>query len=167
MEIESWFDKYAETVYKNIFFMVKDHQIAEDLTQETFIKAFTRSKQFKGNAQVKTWILRIAYTTTMNYFRKKHPIAALFDLSISEKSAEDTFLKENDLEELYQAIAKLKLSYQQVIVLRKLQQLSVRETAAVLHWSESKVKMTLLRALKKLQELLKEQGGVSNEKYSG
>lgn len=159
MEIEAWFDKYADSVYRYIFFIVKDHEIAEDLTQETFIKVLTKSHQFIGNAQVKTWIFRIAYTTTMNYFRKKHPIAALFDFSISEKSAEESFIKQNDLDELYQAIAKLKLSYQQVIILRKLQQLSVKETADILHWSESKVKMTTLRALRVLQDILAEKGG--------
>ncbi|CAM5222279.1 RNA polymerase sigma (SigX) subunit OS=Ureibacillus acetophenoni OX=614649 GN=SAMN05877842_10421 PE=3 SV=1 [Ureibacillus acetophenoni] len=152
--IETWFEKYVELIYKYILFMVKDYQIAEDLTQETFIKAHIKSHQFKGNSELKTWLYRIAYTTTMNYFRKRHPIPTLFDSPIHVKSAEESFLEKNDLEELYQAISKLKLSYQQVIILCKIQQLTVKETATVLRWSESKVKMTTARALEKLQVIL-------------
>nr|WP_144923062.1 RNA polymerase sigma factor [Paenibacillus bovis] len=157
--IETWFEKYVEFIYKYIFFMVKDHQIAEDLTQETFIKAHIKSHQYKGNSELKTWLYRIAYTTTMNYFRKKHPIPTLFDSPIQVKSAEESFLEKSDLEELYQAISKLKLSYKQVILLRKIQQLSVKETASVLRWSESKVKMTTARAIEKLQKILDEGEG--------
>lgn len=157
--IETWFEKYVEFIYKYIFFMVKDHQIAEDLTQETFIKAHIKSHQYKGNSELKTWLYRIAYTTTMNYFRKKHPIPTLFDSPIQVKSAEESFLEKSDLEELYQAISKLKLSYKQVILLRKIQQLSVKETASVLRWSESKVKMTTARAIEKLQKMIDEGEG--------
>lgn len=164
--IEFWFEKYAEIIYKYIFFMVKDHQTAEDLTQETFIKAHMKANQFKGNSELKTWLYRIAYTTTMNHFRKKHPVITLFDSSLKEKSAEQHFIEENDLENLYHAISGLKISYKQVIILRKIQQLSIKETADVLHWSESKVKMTLSRALKKLQIVLDEQGGKNNEEIT-
>jgi len=164
--IETWFEKYVEVIYKYIFFMVKDHQIAEDLTQETFIKAHIKSHQYKGNSELKTWLYRIAYTNTMNYFRRKHPIPTLFDSHIHVKSAEESFFEKSDLEELYQAISKLKLSYKQVILLRKIQQLSVKETASVLRWSESKVKMTTARALEKLQKIIDEQGGMKNEESS-
>ncbi|MHA6252773.1 RNA polymerase sigma factor [Oceanobacillus sp. CAU 1775] len=167
--IESWFEKYAEPIYKYILFIVKDHQLAEDLTQETFIKAYMKAHQFKGKSELKTWLYRIAYTTTMSYFRKKHPLTILFDTPIKEnlkgKSAEQSFLEQQDLEELYQAISSLKFNYRQVIILRKVQQLSTKETGIVLHWSESKVKMTLLRALEKLQVVLDEQGGMSYEKF--
>ncbi|MCM3742431.1 RNA polymerase sigma factor [Oceanobacillus luteolus] len=164
--IETWFEKYVELIYKYIFFMVKDHQIAEDLTQETFIKAHIKSHQYKGNSELKTWLYRIAYTTTMNYFRKKHPIPTLFDSPIHVKSAEESFLEKSDLEELYRAISTLKLSYQQVIILRKIQQLSVKDTAAILRWSESKVKMTTARALEKLKLILGEKGGMEIEESS-
>ncbi|WP_405103890.1 RNA polymerase sigma factor [Oceanobacillus sp. FSL H7-0719] len=60
-------------------------------------------------------------------------------------------------------MSKLKLSYRQVVVLREMQQLSVKETSLVLNWSENKVKMTLSRALKKLEEILLKQGGEKSE----
>lgn len=163
METKAWFEEYAEEIYKYILFMVKDKGTAEDLTQETFIKAFIHSQKFTGDSAVKTWLYRIAYTTTMNHFRKKYPISTLFDSPISTKSAEETFLEQDDLKELYRAISNLKMSYQKVIILRKIQLLSVKETAAVLGWSESKVKMQLSRALVSLKDSIKKQGGINYE----
>jgi RNA polymerase sigma-70 factor, ECF subfamily len=65
-------------------------------------------------------------------------------------------------EKLYRTIQQLKPSYRHVIILRKLKEFSTEETALVLNWSESKVKMTLKRALVKLKnELIK--GGITSE----
>lgn len=164
MDADSWFEEHAEEIYKYILFMVKETGTAEDLTQETFIKAFLHSREFNGNSSVKTWLYRIAYTTTMNHFRKNHPIATLFDSPVNKKSAEETFLEQDDLRELYRAIATLKLSHQKVIILRKIQLLSVKETAGILGWSESKVKMQLSRALVKLKDSVEKQGGITYEK---
>lgn len=143
--------------------MVKNRGTAEDLTQDTFIKAFLHSGKFKGDSAVRTWLYRIAYTTTMNHFRKKHPVSTLFDSPINMKSAEAAFLEQDDLKELYRTISTLKMSHQKVIILRKIQLLSVKETAEVLGWSESKVKMQLSRALVSLKDSMKKQGGVNYE----
>lgn len=166
VKIELWFEEYAEPIYKYILFMVKNRQTAEDLTQETFIKAFIHSGKFKGHSEVKTWLYRIAYTTTMNFFRKKHPIASLFDSPIRVKSAEELFIEHHDVQELYETIATLKMSYQKVIILRKIQQFSVKETASVLGWSESKVKMQLSRGLQTLKRALHEKGGINHEPFT-
>lgn len=65
-------------------------------------------------------------------------------------------------EQLYKTIQQLKPTYRHVIILRKLKEFSTEETALVLNWSESKVKMTLKRALAELKnELVK--GGITNE----
>ncbi|WP_230200342.1 RNA polymerase sigma factor [Bacillus niameyensis] len=163
--MEIWFEQYADAVYKYILMIVKEHQLAEDLTQDTFIKAFTNANQFQEQSEVKTWLFRIAYTTTMNYFRKKHPIVMLFGAPIATKSLEDIVIEQEELRQLFKAISALKTSYQQVIVLRKVQQFTVKETAAVLGWSEGKVKMQLMRALKSLHQQMEEQGGMQDENY--
>ncbi len=158
MSAELWFEKYATSIYKYILLILKDPQLAEDLTQETFVKAFIHEKQFKGDSEVKTWLYRIAYTTTMNHFRKKHPIPALFNLASPVKSVEVTLIEYEEVKEVYEAITKLKMTYQQVIILRKVQQFSIEETSAILGWTEGKVKMQLLRALKSLRKILSEKG---------
>ena len=150
---EEWYEEYVDSIYKYILLMVKDTQLAEDLTQETFLKVFINQNNFKGNSKVKTWIYRIAYSITMNHFRKKHPITTLFDFVIPIKNTETIVIEQEDVSELFLAISKLKISYKQVIILNKIQQFSIKETASILGWSEGKVKMQLSRGLKALKKI--------------
>lgn len=153
MIFEEWYEEHVDSIYKYIFLIVKDAPLAEDLTQETFLKAFIKQHQFKGESAAKTWLYRIAYSTTMNHFRKKHPIPILFNFVIPTKNIETIFMEQEELNELFLAISKLKLTYQQVIILNKIQQFSIKETASILGWSEGKVKMQLCRGLKALQKI--------------
>lgn len=169
MSGESWFNEYVDAVYSYILMLVKDSHTAEDLTQETFIKVISNEHQFKGDSSVKTWIFRIAYTTTMNHFRKKNPLMYYFDVHVfdSERhttSAEETALLNSQQKQFYEALSRLKKSYQQVIILRKIQGFSTKEASAILNWSEGKVKMSLSRALQAFKKEL-EKGGFSIETF--
>ncbi len=157
-ELALWFDDYGESILTYILLMVRDYQQAEDLTQETFLKAFKHKQQFKQEASVKTWLFSIAHNVTKDYFRKKHPLQHYLGLTMVEKDYEplpEQILTMNfQTEQLYRAIQQLKPSYKHVIILRKLKEFSTAETALVLNWSESKVKMTLKRALVELKDEL-------------
>ncbi|MDM5332098.1 RNA polymerase sigma factor [Ureibacillus composti] len=165
-ELTEWFDQYGESVLTYILLMVRDYQQAEDLTQETFIKAYRHQQQFEHKSSVKTWLFSIAHNTTVDYFRKKHPIQHFLGLTIEEKDykplPEQIVAMNDQTEQLYRAIQQLKPSHRQVIILRKLKEFSTAETAYVLNWSESKVKMTLKRALEELKRKLI-QGGITDE----
>lgn len=165
-ELTDWFDEHGESVLTYILLMLKDYQQAEDLTQETFIKAYRHQKQFENKSSVKTWLFSIAHNVTKDYFRKKHPLQHYLGLTMEEKDCkpipEQIVAMKFQNEELYRAIQRLKPSYRHVIILRKLKELSTAETAIVLNWSESKVKMTLKRALGELKsELNREE--ITNE----
>ena len=164
--LTKWFDEYGQSVLSYILLMVRDYQQAEDLTQETFIKAYRHQHQFEQKSSVKTWLFSIAHNVTKDYFRKKHPLQHYLGLTMEEKDykpiPEQIVAMNFQIEQLYRAIQQLKPSYRHVIILRKLKEFSTAETALVLNWSESKVKMTLKRALVELEnELIK--GGVTNE----
>lgn len=165
-ELIEWFDKYGESILTYILLMVRDYQQAEDLAQETYIKAYRHQQQFKQKSSIKTWIFSIAHNVTKDYFRKKHPLQHYLGLTMEEKDykpiPEQIVAMNFQTEQLYKAIQLLKPSYKHVIILRKIKEFSTRETALILNWSESKVKMTLKRALVELKnELIK--GGFSNE----
>jgi len=165
-ELTEWFDSYGESLLTYILLMVRDYQQAEDLTQETFIKAYKHYQQFENKSSLKTWLFSIAHNVTKDYFRKKHPLQHYLGLTMEEKDykpiPEQIVVMNLQTEKLYNAIQQLKPSYRQVIILRKLKEFSTVETAFVLNWSESKVKMTLKRALVELKnELIK--GGVTDE----
>nr|WP_301107664.1 RNA polymerase sigma factor [Sporosarcina sp.] len=165
-----WFDEYGESILSYILLMVRDYQQAEDLTQETFLKAYKNHHSFENRSSVKTWLFSIAYNVTQDHFRKKHPLQYYLGLTMSEKDyrplPEQIAAMHDQTEQLYRTIQQLKPSYRHVIILRKLKEFSTAETADILRWSESKVKMTLKRALTELKaELVK--GGFSYERFIG
>lgn len=154
-DIDDIYEKYADFVYRYIFLLVQNKEIAEDLTQETFIKVFQNLNRFHQQSSLNTWIIQIAKNTTYDYFRKTKWTSlfsndhTMTDFLLSP-STEEKVLKKTELQTLYIALRKLKRDYQQVIILRKIYEFSTKETAIVLGWSDHKVKTKFARALKKL-----------------
>ncbi|UFU00639.1 RNA polymerase sigma factor [Radiobacillus kanasensis] len=159
--ILSWYDQYSVYLFKYVLKMVKDVQTAEDITQDTFIKAFNKMGMYEEIRHPKTWLFRIAHNLTVDYIRKQAPILLIKDFFFQEKdmgpSTESQVVIKESSKELYEAILKLKPSYREVIILRKIEGFSVQDTAQILKWSESKVKTTLLRALRTLEKQLSEE----------
>lgn len=153
---------YSDQVYRYIFLLVGDVQHAEDLTQETFIRALKSIDRFLGNASDKTWLFAIARNITIDFHRKRKVLVLLSDWIKDRVPSKDSLPEDivnlgEETEQVYTALKKLKRPYQDVIILRKLKEFSIIETAQVLNWSEGKVKSTQLRALEALKkELLKE-----------
>jgi RNA polymerase sigma-70 factor (ECF subfamily) len=167
-ELTKWFDEYGESILTYILLIVRDYQSAEDLTQETFIKAYKNQQKFEQKSTVKTWLFSIAFNVTKDYFRKKHPLQHYLGLTMAEKDhkpiPEQIVAMNDQTEQLYKSLQQLKPSYRHVIILRKLKEFSTAESALVLNWSESKVKMTLKRALAELKNELIE-GGFTYENF--
>ncbi|WP_427137597.1 RNA polymerase sigma factor [Psychrobacillus psychrodurans] len=167
-ELTKWIDEYGESILTYILLIVKDYQHAEDLTQETFIKAYKNQHKFEQKSTVKTWLFSIAFNVINDYFRKKHPLQHYLGITIAEKDykpiPEQIVVMNDQTEQLYRSIQQLKPSYRHVIILRKLKEFSTEESSIVLNWSESKVKMTLKRALVELKhELLN--GGFTYDNF--
>ncbi|TWT27226.1 RNA polymerase sigma factor [Planomicrobium sp. CPCC 101110] len=158
--LADWYDDHGEAVFTYIFMMVRDYQLAEDLTQETFVKAYRHFTQFQYQSSSRTWLFRIAQNTTKDHFRKKNPLTHYFNLPLTEPDSSplpSQLMEMGEQEEaLFYSLKKLKPTYRQVTTLRMLKEFSTKETAEILGWSESKVKSNLARALKELKtELVK------------
>ncbi|WP_246483828.1 RNA polymerase sigma factor [Heyndrickxia vini] len=161
MEIEEWYERYSDAIFKYILLMVKDYQLAEDLTHETFMKAYTKHQTFKQDASPKTWLFTIARNVTLDDLRKRKPIMLFKDVFNSKKdkqpSPEEIVQIKETSQELVKALGEIKTSYREVIILRKIKGFSIEETSKILNWSESKVKSTLFRAVPALEkQMLKE-----------
>lgn len=140
--------------------MIRDREQAKDLTQETFLRAIQNYDRYEIENE-RGWLLTIARNLTYDYVKKKKPFLIDMDFfktyQAPERSIEQTVILSESEKELYVALGKLKVPYRDVIILRKVNELSVKETAEILNWSESKVKVTLNRGLKALKnQLLKE-----------
>jgi RNA polymerase sigma-70 factor (ECF subfamily) len=164
--IIQWYEQYSDHLFKYIVKMVKDVHQAEDITQETFIRAYKAINLRSEINNPKLWLYRIAHNLTVDYIRKQAPIKLIRDyfvLQNNEPSTEEIIEIRENAKELYNALQNLKPSYREVIILRKIEGFSIRETANILNCSESKVKTKLFRALQALKNQLIKEGGVQDE----
>lgn len=161
-EIADWYDQHSKSVLTFILLIVKDYQQAEDLTHDTFVKAYLYYDSFNHHSSEKTWLFSIAHNLTIDFLRSRKPSLYFKELFISQKDnnslpEEIIKVKENSYE-LYKALGEIKDTYRKVIVLRKIQDFSIEDTAKILSWSESKVKSTLFRAIPVLRKQLIKEG---------
>ncbi|MFA9557600.1 RNA polymerase sigma factor [Evansella sp. AB-rgal1] len=167
VKIKEWYELYSNQIFRYIFVMIRDRQQARDLMQETFLNAFKHINDFRGDSNPRTWLYQIARNVTIDYQRKKRPITYFITTFSPVKSNEPTPQEilelGEDMDLLFQALSKMKPIYREVIILRKLKEFSIKETAEILGWKESRVKTMLHRGLNELrQEMLK--GGYSSER---
>jgi RNA polymerase sigma-70 factor (ECF subfamily) len=132
--------RHKSKVYTAIYLIVKDPYIAEDLLQDTFIKAITTIKTNRYNEEGKflPWIVRIAHNLAIDYFRKekRYPTVILEDgsnvfntLNFSEDSAESVQIKMETHEKLKEMIQKLPEQQKEVLLMRHYADMSFQEIA--------------------------------------
>jgi RNA polymerase sigma-70 factor (ECF subfamily) len=161
-------EAYYEMIYRLAIKMVNNPQDAEDILQETFIKAYRHLKNFDGRSSLSTWLYRIATNEALMFLRRQKPDTVSVDESLDTGEGEIeplqiidwSSLPEEELMSaearvyLDKAVGKLSPSLRVVFVLRDIQGLSTRETAEVLDISETAVKTRLSRARLQLREEL-------------
>lgn len=132
---------------------------AEDLTQEVFIRVLKNLPNFKSGNNLKTWIFSIAKHVAVDHYRKKRLISVFKDVFFTQLASKnkqpDEEFEITEMEQfVHEAISKLKPNYRSVIILRGINEFSIKETSEILQCSESKVKVDYHRALKDLKRKL-------------
>ncbi|MBL4710196.1 MAG: sigma-70 family RNA polymerase sigma factor [Flavobacteriales bacterium] len=153
----SLIDQHKNLVYSLVLRMVKNSQDAEELAQDTFVKAFKSIKQFKGDSKFSTWIYKIAYFTSINHLRKNKLLSSSIELSTIE-SQDSSVLEELDKEDqqqyLNKALSYLKPIDRTLISLFYLEELSIKEIEEITLFSQANIKVKLLRIRKQLNGIL-------------
>jgi len=160
--------RYENKVFRLAQHVTQNREDAEDVLQETFLKAYEHLDQFRGDAKFYTWIVRIAVNQAlMKLRRRKGDKAVSLDETID--TGEDTIVREiaswdEDPEQRFsreeigdildKAVESLEPIYRSVFVLRDIEDLSTEETAEALDLSVPAVKSRLLRARLQLREKL-------------
>lgn len=144
--------------------MIRNREIAEELVQEVYIKVLQSYHSFSHQSSEKTWLFSIARHTTIDWIRKQHrqkrrSLGTVGDVegeTIRDQSLlpDEIVTQRDEIRQIYKELQRCSLPQQQVIILRYIEQLSIAETAAILGWSESKVKTTQHRAIKALQQFM-------------
>ena len=158
---------YEKKIYNYCYRMTNNHEDAEDLAQEVFIKVYRNLNKFKGNSKFSTWIYRIAYNTCVDKYRKKRK-AKIFSLDyfndegvgnmqpVSDNPLpEDEVIQKERYERIQACIASLKPKYKTVIILRDIQNYSYEEIAEILQLPLGTVKSHINRARAALTDALK------------
>jgi RNA polymerase sigma-70 factor, ECF subfamily len=165
-DVKKIYQRYKEDIYKYLYYLTRNKELAEDLVQETFLQAFTSIHRFKGNSKVRTWLFQIAKFVYYNHSRKnkKEKISALeeIDFFINGKSPEHTYLEKEREQSIFRALASLSDPYKQVVILKLYNELSFREIGDVFEKSENWARVTFHRGKLKLLQLL-EKGGNFND----
>ncbi len=157
--------RYQERIYATVYHMTSNHEDANDLTQETFIKGFQALKSFKGDSSFYTWVYRIAVNKTINFLkqRKNRTHLSLNDIDFNAENDPDLVALVSDrtprrdigLSELQQKLnmAMLKLSepHRLVVTLHDVQGLSHEEIGNIMDCNIGTVRSRLFYARQQLQ----------------
>src|SRR3989441_3287814 len=160
--------RYQERIYATIYHMTSNNEDANDLTQETFIKAFQALKSFKGDSSFFTWVYRIAVNKTINFLkqRKNKTHLSLNDLDFNAEHDPDlvalisdkTPRREVNLielqEKLNSAMQKLSEIHRLVVTLHDVQGLSHEEISKIMDCNTGTVRSRLFYARQQLQAYL-------------
>ena len=160
--------RYQERIYATVYHMTSNHEDANDLAQEAFIKAFQALKSFKGGSSFYTWVYRIAVNKTINFLkqRRNRTQMSLDDLDFNAEHDPDlvalisdkTPRREASLSELQEklnaAMQKLSEPHRLVVVLHDVQGLSHEEIAKIMDCNIGTVRSRLFYARQQLQGYL-------------
>jgi RNA polymerase sigma factor (sigma-70 family) len=157
-------DFYWNEVYGFMLKRTENETDAEDITIETFSKAFDKLAAYNPEFQFNTWLIAIAKNVHIDILRKKKSSLFIeitdeedyqaYNIADTTPSAEDKLITEQNLSQLLQFIKELKPHYQEVIQLRYFQEMSYQEIANQLDEPLSNVKVKILRAKKLLAEII-------------
>jgi RNA polymerase sigma factor (sigma-70 family) len=161
--------RYQERVYATIYHMTSNHEDANDLTQETFVKAYKALNSFKGDSGFFTWVYRIAVNKTINFLKQKknrHNGFSLNDLDFNAEHDPDLVALVSDKnprrdmglaelqEKLNDAMQKLSDVHRLVVTLHDVQGLSHEEIGKIMDCNPGTVRSRLFYARQQLQGAL-------------
>src|SRR3989344_4019088 len=154
------YEQHSDAIYRHCYFRVYNKDLAEDLTQETFIKTWKYVTEGKESKNIKAFLYRVAVNLIIDHSRKKVTLV-MDDLKEKEASLrlysmESSMIDNFETKEIIAMLDVLDEKYRQVIVMRYIDQLSPPEIADVLKISTNAVSVKLNYALKKLREVIKE-----------
>ncbi len=155
-------ERYQDFVFTIVYRMVKVREEAEEVSQDTFIKAFESLSTFRGDSKFSSWLYSIAYRKALDRIRKnsKYQTSELIE-EITESNFESIenalqYLQEEERKKIIQeSILKLPEAEAAIITLYYFEEQSIKEIASITELSEDNIKIKLYRSRKKLFTLLK------------
>ncbi len=156
------YERYLADVYKFFFYRTGSQDQAEDLTEDTFFKAWRHLQRLKPEdaANFRMWLFRIARNTLIDHYRTQRdeaPLEALGEGPAEPSGVEERIVHMQDQERVAQALQRLPDRLRDVIIYRFLHNLSHEETARLMGLKPNHVRVLQYRALKQLRQFFSEE----------
>jgi len=156
--------RFQERIYATIYHMTANHEDANDLAQESFIKAYQALNSFKGDSSFFTWLYRIAFNSAISLKRRKRATVSLdaggpdggidpYDPSEYVKPGQALERMEGEVQ-LQEAMNRLSSEHREVLVLKDIEGMKYEEIAAILDVPIGTIRSRLHRARLELRDLL-------------
>jgi len=160
-EVEAFgllYEHYMPKIYRFVLLKVSHREEAEDLTHQVFLKAWESIEQYDFQGYpFGSWLYQIARNTVIDYYRKSHPQSSLeetaVDLVADTPSLEKGLDEKTSLESLVKVMEKLKDIERDVVIMRFIEDLTIREVAKIIGKSEGTTNVIQHRAIKNLKDL--------------
>lgn len=160
---------HQEAVFRLAYLIVGDPDDAEDVAQETFLRAWKHLRGFDATRPLRPWLLSIASNLSSNRRRSAGRYFAALTRAFRDEPApatvEDKSSEKSQADELWKAVQKLNMQDQQIVYLRYFLNLPIAEAAQVLQVAEGTIKSRLSRALEKLREIINHDFPLLQEGY--
>jgi len=160
-------ERYWDRLYRWLYQLTHDRHTAEDLTQETFLKAFAHLKRFRSGTNFAAWLFRIAHNNFANYYRARGRSGLGHGLQTMPQADEladrgagpvEEVLSKEALHELALAVNRVPIEFRAALLLRAEEGLSFRQIADILSLTEETARWRVFKARQKLLQLLKTAG---------
>lgn len=156
-DMEQIYEQYFETVYKYLFCLTGNSDIAEELTQETFYRAVKKIHTFKGECKISVWLCQIAKNLWYDECRKHQKTIKMneenfLETQVSNDVTEEKVVQNEEKMALYKKLQKLDEKTREVIYLRITGELSFKEIGTILNQTENWARVTFYRGKQKLKE---------------
>ncbi|MBI2268355.1 MAG: RNA polymerase sigma factor [Candidatus Blackburnbacteria bacterium] len=155
------YNLYFKKIYRYVYYSIYGHELSEDITQNTFLKAWKSLPSFtveKGTFQA--YIFMIARNLVTDYQRKRKEISleVIEDTTFSEEDLAEQISREQNKDMVQNVLSGLNGFEKQIVILRFFEELSFSEIARVIGKKEGALRVQIHRILKKLAERLKDYG---------
>lgn len=154
------YETYKNAIFLYLYRSTLNRHVAEDLTQDTFLKAFQSLSSFRGESSIKTWLFKIARNTYINFSkRKQYKMEIHTDIMDRHQTNHHDQFKLSDEQRLIElTLLELPENYRTYIILRDVNELTYEEVAVITHETIGQVKVGLYRARKKFKEIYNKLG---------
>ncbi len=152
------YDRYTDKVYAKCISMLRDQELAEDATQEIFVKILLSLSKFSGKSKFSTWLYSITYNYCIDQIRKvkKENTVTVNDFSRIDQIDDDMYdseIQETNVFRLKEVMERLSAEDKSILMMKYQDDLSIRDICNILDKTESAVKMKILRAKEKFLKI--------------